>query len=79
MYTRHLSAGAVDEKFFLMYLRCRLSMSSVKVVVLLQDIILDMSQQSSPISPFIKLFNVALSFCTSAHEAAQVRSVRVSG
>ena len=72
VYTQHISVGAVDEKFFMMYLRCRLTQSPIKVVSVLQDIILDMAQLSNPLLPFIKLFNVALSFCTSAHEAAQV-------
>ena len=75
VYTRHLSVGAVDEKFFIVYLRSRLTLSTIKVVGLLQDVISDMSQLSNPILPFVKLFNVTLSLCTSAHEAAQVRIV----
>ena len=74
VYSRHLALGCADEKFFMLYLRCRLAISGVKAVALLQDIILDMAQVPTPVAPYIKLFNAALSSSTSAHEAAQVRS-----
>jgi hypothetical protein len=72
VYRRHLSVAAVEEKLFLNYLRCRISISPVKIPAMLQEIIFDMSQLSPPVPPVVKLFNVAMSLCTLAHEAAQV-------
>jgi hypothetical protein len=72
VYKRHLSVAAVEEKLFLNYLRCRISISPVKIPAMLQDIISDMFQASPPVPLVVKLFNIAISSCTRAHEAAQV-------
>jgi hypothetical protein len=72
VYKRHLTTCPVDEKFFMHYLRVRLSITPTKVANALEEIILDMSHASPPILPFIKLFNVAVSSCQLAHEAVQV-------
>jgi hypothetical protein len=72
VYKRHLAMSPVDEKLFLNYLRVKLSIQPTKVPNVLEDVILNMSHTSPPILPFIKLFNVAVSSCQQAHEAAQV-------
>lgn len=79
VYKRHLSVAIAEEKLFLNYLRCCLIISPIKIPAMLQGIVLDMAQASPPIQPFVKLFNVALSSCTLAHEAAQVRKCASSG
>jgi hypothetical protein len=75
VYKRHLSVAVPDEKFFLSYLRCRTSVSPVKIPAILHDVIFDMSLASPPIPVVVKLFNIAISSCSLAHEAAQVCSI----
>jgi hypothetical protein len=72
VYKRFISTTQPEEKLFLNYVRCRLCLSSEKVPALVQDVVSDMGQASPPIQPFIKLFNIALSFCSIAHDAAKV-------
>ncbi len=78
VYRRHLPVAIAEEKLFLNYLRCCLRISPIKIPAMLQGIVSDMAQASPPIPPFVKLFNVALSSCTLAHEAAQVKSVQAA-